>query len=126
MKRQQGDTDSPSKRLKEDVSHQLPPTFNLEELASTRFKMTDSQGKRSYLKILKLEPKPPKSSSLLSRPISAILEDVEAEIRQSTIDRAVGEKKAAPPVVTMSELWVNKYRPKSFLDLIGDEVNFSW
>src|SRR5690349_9762056 len=72
-----------------------------------------------------------KSASLLSLPIHRMIDELELEIRNQKQDEVRRLLDGDDDVLDLDEdpssgsnerLWVDKYRPKNYTDLMGDEV----
>lgn len=72
-----------------------------------------------------------KSASLLSLPIHRMIDELELEIRNQKQDEVQRLLDGDDDVLDLDEdpssgsnerLWVDKYRPKNYTDLMGDEV----
>lgn len=72
-----------------------------------------------------------KGASLLSVPIHRMIDELELEIRNKKHEEVQRLLEGDEDVLDLDEdptsgsnerLWVDKYRPKSYTDLMGDEV----
>ncbi|KAG8222900.1 hypothetical protein J437_LFUL003545, partial [Ladona fulva] len=92
--------------------------------------VTNDEGKRVYVRLLTEEAFKSQVASvstsenclkLLSEPFSVLERQAEELLEKKKVPRAASESNALRKETENSELWVEKYRPQFYLDLLSDE-----
>jgi chromosome transmission fidelity protein 18 len=100
----------------------FPPTGNIECIT-----ITDSEGKRVYVTLESEEDEQneqlnsTKPFKMLKIPIASIIENYENKIKQNLTENVSTHVKQDSNKSSENQLWVEKYSPKDFTDLITNE-----
>lgn len=117
------------------------PSWSGANITGNSITITLSDGRRAFCGLHAQQDKPPscrqhRHGKLLSMPISSLIQDVEqeafakalhnSEVLQAATASSLSDVSAAAPVMPQHQLqqqtlWVDKYSPRSFFELLSDE-----
>ena len=109
----------------------LNAKYLIEPIFGTYFKARTYQDKQIYFREVPTIVKPPEEKVLLSKRIDLLIREVEEDFKYDEAKRKNDKRlallnsadlEAVEMPKSNTKLWVDKYKPKNFVDLVGDDT----